>query len=132
MVHWKNSYKYGKEQETKVLPVITAYFGRTIKATEGQYAKYDYQDDANNYEVKSRTNKMKAYPTTMITCNKLVDTTKPLYLLFNYTDCLAYILYDADKFSKYTTSSFSRLGCCWDEKEHIYIPVEHLTTIKEW
>jgi hypothetical protein len=132
MVHWKNSYKYGKVQEAKVLPVIKDHFGRPIIATEGQYAKYDYIDDDNNYEVKSRTNKMNTYPTTMITCNKLVDTKKPLHLLFNFTDCLAYIQYDAEAFSKYTTAPFSRLGCCWDEKEHIYIPVEHLTVIKTW
>jgi len=132
MVHWNKSYKYGKAQEERILPIIKEYFGRDITATEGQYAKYDYIDPVYNYELKSRTNKMDAYPTTMITCNKLMDTSKTLTLIFNYTDCLAFIVYDADKFSKYTTASFSRLGCCWDEKEHIYIPVEHLSLIKKY
>jgi len=132
MVHWSQSYKYGKVQEAKVLPVINEYFNRIITQTKGQYNKYDYQDESNNYEIKSRTNKKDAYPTTMITVNKLINNDKPLYLLFNFTDSLAYILYDAEKFSTYTTAQFSRLGCCWDEKEHIYIPVEHLTEIKKW
>tara|TARA_R110000868_G_scaffold247024_1_gene503520 strand:+ start:205 stop:603 length:399 start_codon:yes stop_codon:yes gene_type:complete len=132
MVHWASSYKYGKQQEEKVLPVITEYFKRAITSTEGQYAKYDYVDDSTNYELKSRTNKMKAYPTTMITCNKFNDLAKPLILIFNFTDALAYIEYDAEKFSTYTTSLFSRAGCCWDEKAHVYIPVEHLSVIKEW
>lgn len=132
MVHWNSSYKYGKAQEEKILPIIKDYFGGEITATDGQYAKYDFIDPEYNYELKSRTNKMTAYPTTMITCNKLVDTSKKLRLLFNFTDCLAYTLYDAETFSKYTTAPFSRLGCCWDEKEHIYIPVEHLTIIKKY
>jgi hypothetical protein len=50
MVHWNKSYKYGKAQEEKVLPVITEYFKRGIAATEGQYAKYDFIDDDNKVE----------------------------------------------------------------------------------
>ena len=134
MVHWSQSYKYGKAQEEKVIPELAAHFNKVVTPTTGQYAKYDCNDDDTNYEIKSRNNRMKAYPTTMITCNKFpkTDDAKGAVFVFNFTDCLAYIKYDAEKFSTYTTSSFSRLGCCWDEKEHIYIPVEHLSVIKQW
>ena len=133
MVHWASSYKYGKVQEDKVFPVLKEYFNApNIKQSEGQYAKYDFIDEFVNYELKSRTNKYAAYPTTMITCNKVQDATKRLVLLFNFTDKLCFIEYDAEKFSEYTQALFSRANCCWDEKYHIYIPIEHLTVIKEW
>ena len=132
MVHWSASYKYGKQQEEKVIPVLAEHFAKIIIQTEGRFAKYDCYDDETDYEIKSRTNKIDDYPTTMITCNKFQNTKRNLILVFNFTDCLAYIKYDAEKFSTYTTSQFSRLGCCWDEKLHIYIPVEHLTVIRQW
>ena len=134
MVHWNNSYEYGKVQEDKVYPVIKEYFDAdTITQSKGQYAKYDYIGDGVNYELKSRTNKYDAYPTTMLTCNKF-PTTKDtrLICLFNFTDKLAFIEYDEEKFHTFTTALFSRAGCCWDEKNHIYIPIEDLTVIKEW
>ena len=70
MVHWSQSYKYGKAQEEKVIPELAAHFNKVVTPTTGQYAKYDCNDDDTNYEIKSRNNRMKAYPTTMITCNK--------------------------------------------------------------
>lgn len=132
MVNWEQSYKYGKRQEGKLLPILQEYFGREVRATEGRYAKYDYFDDEYNYEVKSRTNKMRAYPTTMITKNKVEGSAKPVILLFNYTDCLSFIKYDEEQFKNYDVEAFSRAGKSWDEKPHIYIPIDHLSVIKTY
>lgn len=135
MVNWENSYKYGEKKEKELLPILQEYFGKDIKRSKGgRFAKYDYTDEEVNYELKSRTNKMKQYPTTMITRNKIEgnDANKDLILLFNYTDCLAYIEYEAEQFKQYDTESFSRLGASWDEKPHLYIPVEHLKIIKSY
>jgi len=132
MVNWENSYRYGKAKEEKLLPLLREHFGREVQATEGRYAKYDYYDDEYNYEVKSRTNRMKAYPTTMITKNKTEGSDKPVVLLFNYTDCLAYIEYDEEQFKTYDVEAFSRAGVSWDEKPHIYIPIDHLSVIKSY
>ena len=133
MVHWNNSYKYGKVQEEKVYPLIKEYFNApNIVMSKGQYAKYDFIDEFVNYELKSRTNKYAAYETTMITANKVQDSTKRLILLFNFTDKLCFIEYDKERFDTYTNSLFSRAGCCWDEKYHIYIPINDLTVIKEY
>ena len=101
MVNWENSYIYGKKQESEILPLIRSYFGREITPTKDRYAKYDYYDDDFNYEVKSRTNTMKAYSTTMITKNKTEGSDKPVILLFNYKDCLAYIKYEEEQFKDY-------------------------------
>ena len=100
MVHWNNSYEYGKVQEDKVYPVIKEYFDAdTITQSKGQYAKYDYIGVGVNYELKSRTNKYDAYPTTMLTCNKF-PTTKDtrLICLFNFTDKLAFIEYEVPQY----------------------------------
>ena len=135
MVNWENSYKYGEKKEKELLPILQEYFGKDIKRNEkGRYAKYDYTDEKVNYELKSRTNKIKQYPTTMITRNKVEanDANKDLILLFNYTDCLAYIEYEAEQFKQYTTENFSRLGETFDEKPHLYIPIEHLKIIKSY
>jgi len=132
MVNWEHSYKYGRQKEEVVLPIIREYFGREISSSKGRYAKYDFFDGDTFYELKSRTNKKDCYPTTMITKNKVEECDKDLKLLFNFKDCLAYIQYDEEQFKNYTTEQFSRLGAGWDEKPHLYIPVNHLTIIQSY
>jgi hypothetical protein len=123
-----NSYKFGKSQEGKILPHIRDFFQREIKAYSQEFSKYDFYDDRYNYELKSRTVNKRAYPTTMITFNKL-ETDKPLILLFNFKDKLCYIEYNVEQFSKYEKQMFSRAGLSYDEKEHIFIPIGELKDI---
>lgn len=132
MVHWKDSYKYGKEKEIEILPKLSAYFEREIIANQERYSKFDFTDDKFNYELKSRTNRLSAYPTTMITKNKIEDNDKPTLLIFNYTDCLAFIEYNEEQFKNYHVEEFSRARQDWDKKPHIYIPVNHLTVIESY
>ena len=128
MVHYNESYKFGKEQETIVLPIINKYFNRDIKPYKERYSKYDFYDDKHLYELKSRTCCLNTYPDTMITANK-INLDKPLILLFNFRDCLAFIEYDECRFSTYTQTMFSRAGIAGDEKLHIYIPIGDLEII---
>jgi hypothetical protein len=134
MVHWEQSYKFGKAQELRIHPVIQEHFQREITPTEEQYAKYDFYDEKTNYEVKSRTNTYNRYPDTMITMNKccICDEGKDLILLFNFIDGLYYIKFDPEQFKNYRKELFSRAREDWDEKEHIFIPIEDLTLIKKW
>ena len=131
MVHFNQSYKFGKKEELKVLPLIREHFKREINPYPNQYDKYDFFDNEYQYELKSRTNTKTKYSDTMITFNKMSDD-KPLILLFNYTDRLCFIQYDKEKFSKYKKCLFSRAGLEEDEKEHIYIPIEDLTDIFQY
>jgi len=134
MVHWKNSYAYGKAQEARIHPVIKEYFKKDIIPTEGQYAKYDFCDNDTNYELKSRTNNYSKYPSTLITMNKLCDCDrdKELILLFNFTDGLYFIKFDTEQFKLYQKEMFSRANIAEDEKIHVYIPISHLTLIQNW
>jgi hypothetical protein len=129
MVHWTNSFKYGIQQQKIVLPIIQKYFNRDIIEHLEQYSKYDYSDEMYNYELKSRTNNLNKYPTTMITLNK-IDKTKPLILLFKFTDKLTYIEYDETLFNTFEVKQFSRAKQEWDEKNHIYIPIQYLKVIE--
>jgi hypothetical protein len=130
-MHWEKSYQFGKMKEQIIYPILLEFFKRTIEKMDGRFAKYDYRDKDNNYELKSRTFEINKYPTTMITKNKL-ESDKQLILLFNFTDCLAYIIYDEEKFKNYETKMFSRAYKKSDEKEHIYIPISDLTIIKKY
>jgi len=118
-------YQFGKKSEESILPIIREYFKRDIKATEGRYNSFDYKDDQYNYELKTRTNKMQQYPTTMITLNKCKDKS---ILLFKYTDFLAFIEYDEDKFKNYETKRYTRYEDR-EKRDHIFIPVNDLTII---
>jgi hypothetical protein len=129
MVHFKDSYKYGINQQKIVLPLIKNFFNRNIIEYNEQYSKYDFRDDQYDYELKSRTNTLNKYPTTMITLNKLQDS-KPLILLFKFTDKLAYIEYDKELFKTFEVKQFSRAQLKHDEKLHIYIPIEYLKVIE--
>jgi len=132
MVHFKKSYQFGKKQEVIVLPIIREFFDDpTIRPTEGRYCKYDFESENVNFELKSRTNEFNKYPTTMITCNKLsVVDSKRLILLFSFTDGLYFCESNLPLFASFERKQFSRAGLDWDEKEHIYIPIEHLTLIR--
>lgn len=129
MVHWNEDYKFGIQNQKIVFPKVKLFFNRDIKENLNQYDKYDFEDESYNYELKTRKNSMLKYPDTMITLNKLNDE-KGLILLFSFTDKLTYIEYDKELFKTFRTNNFSRAKQEWDEKVHIYIPVEHLKIIE--
>lgn len=126
-MHYPVDYQFGITEELKILNTLKEYFKSNIE----QYPKksrHDYFDNDNNYEVKSRKNTLSQYPDTMITTDKIIGL-KPLYLIFNYTDCIAYIKYTPEGFRNYRTQMFSRARLQSDEKLHIFIPIKDLTII---
>lgn len=129
MVHYHSCYKYGIENQKIVLPIIQNYFNRNIIEHTEQYSKYDFSDNEYNYELKSRKFNLNKYSTTMITLNK-IDKSKPLILLFKFTDKLTYIEYNEQLFKTFEIKDFSRANLRGDYKPHIYIPIEYLTIIE--
>ena len=130
--HFEHSYKFGKEQEIKILPIIEEYFNDNITQTTNQYDKYDFISTLYNFELKSRKNKFNKYPTTMITSNKLKNTDRQLILLFNFTDGLYYIKYDPLIFDTFEKYLFKREGVCTYPLEHTLIPIGYLKLIKKY
>lgn len=128
MVNYEFDYQYGSKSETEVKPILEKIFGEL--QTGDRYSKYDFSNERYSIELKTRKNKYDTYPTTMITKNKIVDDSKKLILAFKFTDGLYYIEYDKQLFDKFNTRMFSRAYQKWDEKPHIYIPIEYLTRIE--
>ena len=117
-------YAIGKKNESEILPKLITYFARDIQPTINKFDKFDYKCELYNYDLKSRTNCLKQYPTTMISSNKLETNS---VLLFQFTDCLAYIDYNKDKFANYETRLFTK----YDEPtSHTYIPIKDLKIIE--
>ncbi|NBP02738.1 MAG: hypothetical protein EBU90_21980 [Proteobacteria bacterium] len=127
---YPEDYKFGIQQEEKVVNILRDYFGRDIKRSEDNFSKHDYYDELYTYEMKSRKNAYSRYPTTMITQDKIItQENKKLILLFNFTDGLYFIEYDQEKFKKYKTDLFSRANLVWNQKPHVYIDIADLTKV---
>ena len=133
MVNFENDYLYGIKKQKQILPILQDYFGEELQETVGRYARYDFKNEKSIFELKSRKNNKTKYPTTLLTCNKVVsEDDKDLIFLFNFTDELCYIRYDPIVFSTFEKRLFSRINEAFDEKEYYYIPIEQLTTIKKY
>lgn len=122
--------EYGLEREKLVLEKIKKYFNdETITKTTGRYCKYDFESPTCKYELKSRKNTMRAYPTTIIPTHKVIDD--KLIFLFNFTDGLYYIEYDReifDRFEKIEMTDY-RAGRYGQTALHYSIPISFLKNI---
>jgi hypothetical protein len=130
--HIQKCYNWGREQEKKVYPLIQEYFKENIIHCTDQYSKYDFISPTYFFELKSRRNRHNSYSTTMITCNKLKETDKELILLFNFTDGLYFIKYEKELFDTFFSQPFKRDEVNAYPLDHIYIPIEYLTVIKNY
>ena len=91
MVNFENDYLYGIQKQIEILPILRDYFGKDLEETVGRWKKYDFYNDKSIFELKSRKNTKTLYPTTLLTCNKVVSVSgKDLIFLFNFTDQLCY------------------------------------------
>lgn len=135
MVHYEGDFQKGTKAQTEIFPIVKKYFEDfnltgEIRENEDENAKYDYECDDAVFEVKTRFDvNRNTYKTTMMTCNKVSETNKAIIFIFNYTDEISWIQYDEDLFNTFEKKAFSRANLKWDEKDHYYIPVQHLETI---
>ncbi len=128
---FKVDLEYGLTRENDVLEKIKKYFNDdSINKTKDRFCKYDFESPICKYELKSRKNKYRAYPTTIIPCNKIVDG--KLIFLFNFTDGLYYIEYDKETFDRFNTFEMTdyRAGRYGQTAIHFAIPIELLREIK--
>jgi hypothetical protein len=130
MASYKNDRINGMRAEDAVLPVIREYFKRDISRKTSRYCKYDYECTEYKYELKSRSNEYRKYPTTIIGIDKLVSDM--MIFLFSFTDGLYYIEYEKELFDKFEIQKYvrhPRFGIKDVEKDHLFIPIEELTLI---
>ena len=127
----KNDLAFGIPLETTVISKLAFHFDEPITKETAQYSKWDASSSTTKYEIKSRRNKYKQYPTTIIPVDK-TQVTGRLVFVFNFTDGLYYIVYDKEPFSQYEIKDIPafRAGGKQTLKPHYMIPIEDLTEIK--
>ena len=123
--------KRGLIAQTALLPIIRAFFNKDINEIPNKLSPFDYECSKYYYELKTRTNTLKKYPTTMIGCNK-IEGNKKTILIFQYTDCLCYIKYNKELFDTFEIKKFDRNMKSSNKSDYIYIPIEHLKIIEKY
>jgi hypothetical protein len=121
MVNFEDDYIFGLSQEDKIKDILESKFGKLVK--NSRYCKYDFENEKYCIELKSRKNEYSKYPTTLLTCNKITDTKKKLYFVFNFEDGIYYIKYKEHIFNTFQKKPFSRINEEYDKKDYYYIPI---------
>jgi hypothetical protein len=126
----ENDYQYGRNKEGEILEKMNEFFQDNIKQTADRYDSKDYLGEKYKYELKSRRNTYKAFPTTIIPTDKVAEGGNYVFL-FNFTDGLYYIHYDEEVFKTFNKAPFQRRdgGQNNPNKLYWYIPIENLTQI---
>lgn len=126
----ENDYQYGRGKEGEVLDKMNDFFKDNIKQTAERYDTKDYLGEKYKYELKSRRNTYKAYPTTIIPTDKVKEGVNYVFL-FNFTDGLYYIYYSEELFKTFNQGTFQRRdnGQNNPNKIYWYIPIEYLNRI---
>jgi hypothetical protein len=121
----------GLIEQTNLLPKLREYFKKDIVEIDNKLSPFDYECSKYFYELKTRTNTLNKYPTTMIGRNK-IGGSKKTKLIFKFTDCLTYIKYNKELFDTFEIKKFDRNCKEPNKKDYIYIPIEHLIIIEKY
>jgi len=127
---YEQDYKFGKENESIVLPIITEYFSRDIKQSTNKYSNFDFYDNIYKYELKSFRCNLNKFENVFIDDTKLEKNT---IIIFKYDDALTYIKYNEEDFKNYKKDYFQRkrTGINDRNKLVIIIPIKDLTIINQ-
>lgn len=106
--NFNQDYEFGKKNEKEILPIIREFFDDDIKLIKYVYSTYDYKGNKAKYELKTRTNAINDYPTTLISYLKTKCIFGKLIFLFKFTDGLYYIEYNKEEFNKFECKLFVR------------------------
>jgi len=129
----KNKYEGDYGEET-TLPIIEKYFNVQLTKTDKNHVM-DFRDNYGTYyEVKSRNNNYRTYPTTMVGYNKIQFANKlekPVYFIFNFLDGVYYYEYSIDKLDELEIKRGGRCDRGKSEyKTYCFIPIDKLKKIE--
>ena len=127
-----NDLKFGLAKEVPVIEKLSIHFEENIIKSEYQYAPHDAYSDKTKYEIKSRRNTYRAFPTTILPTDKIRELNGcRLVAVFNFTDGLYYIVYDPVRFASYEIKDIEayRRGGMKTLKPHFHIPIGDLIRI---
>ena len=123
---------YGLSKQPLVVETLTKYFDEPITETKHKFCRYDACSTTTKYEIKSRRCRYKTFATTIVPVHKVQDITERLVFIFNFTDGLYYIVYDADLFGtfKQEVITYYRTDGSNEPVLHYMIPIEQLHRIE--
>jgi hypothetical protein len=130
----RKDLRYGNKKEKQILPILEEHFGITLSKTKG-YATFDYHNEEEKIyiELKSRRNRLKQYPTTMVGFNKfesgyeLIKQGYTIYFVFKFTDGIAYYQLAENNFEVKQGGRQDRGKK--EIKSYVYIPIIELINI---
>jgi hypothetical protein len=132
----KADLRFGVSAEEQVINRLNVAFKDDIVGTKELYQdpqkRWDAESmiDKTKYEIKTRRNTLNKYPTTIIPVHK-TEVGGRIVFVFNFTDKLSYIVYDAQRFSEYEIKDIRavRKGGHYTLLPHYCIPVGDLTIL---
>ena len=129
-------YKVGVKSEEMNLTALKQ-LDASLERVKDKFAPFDYANQGNNIlvELKTRTNKKDAYPTTMIPLTKVRiaerNPEKTYYFAFCFLDGLYYIKYEKTLFDTFEVKEGGRFDRGRPElNQYVYIPVELLSSFE--
>jgi hypothetical protein len=129
---FNKDYREGRSKEVEILETLRRFFkDDTIRPTRNRFDVFDYVGDFKFIELKTRRNKMNAYPTTMVGANKLkvaATAVDDIYFCFQFTDGLYYWKYNEN--DDVVVANGGRCDRGFEEiKPYAFIPIEKLIKI---
>jgi hypothetical protein len=130
MASFKRDYKLGMEEEQNILSTLNMFFGTTLHKLDPM-APFDFSDGKIDVELKRRQTDS-GVPDTIIPYSKILKITKETYFVFSFNDCVMYIKYDKEHFSKFKVDYFQR----WRRSDfndiaqkYVFIPIKELKVL---
>jgi hypothetical protein len=125
----RKDLQFGFQREDDLFSKMKDKYGENICKTQAG-CRVDYESEDVLVELKSRRNKYRTYPTTMISKGKIdymLNSDKQSFCAFSFTDGLYDIEITPDIISKFELKQGGR----WDRgraelNQYYYIPIEML------
>jgi hypothetical protein len=123
-------YRFGEVGEFTVIPYLEKYYNERI-TRHSRYAKTDCSSDTKHLEIKTRTNSLSAFRTTLMPVHKIIKTNKQIIFVFNFSDCIAVIDYEKELFKPWIApfNRNTKIELGRPSELYFHIPIEKLTII---
>ena len=131
---------FGLASETRHKPVLEEFLGCALERPAGSFSSYDFHNDEFVVELKTRTVRSGAYPTTMLPQRKLdrlCRDPRRVFLAFCFTDGLFCVELTSESLRGFEQNRpggrRDRIGGSkeWKSNGYCYIPVSLLEKIGE-
>ena len=126
----ETDYQFGEVGEGIVIPFLEKYYNEPIMR-HSRYTKTDCSSNTKHFEIKTRTNTLRAFKTTLMPCHKIISSKKTQIFVFNFIDCIAVIEYDKEVFKSWVAhfNRNTKIDIGRPSELYFHIPVEKLTVI---